>query len=172
LDYSRFTPSGEEGSKSDFFMDSLIMELLHLVEYAILTLPQHLIERRTDPLSQSIPPIVVYLIERHPLDMPETGPLFKWIQTEDGFKRELTALIGPYDPEDLTVLIDKEPAGIEWKKLLEALLTEQIQMVVTHLAPLSSAQRQQLIGLCDQMGAQLITPGDAGRNRKEDIQST
>jgi hypothetical protein len=38
-------------------------------------------------------------------------------------------------------------------------------MVVTHLAPLSSAQRQQLIGICAQVGTQLITPGDAGRNR-------
>jgi hypothetical protein len=45
------------------------------------------------------------------------------------------------------------------------LLAEQIQMVITHLAPLSSAQRQQLIGVCAQTGAQLITPGDAGRNR-------
>ena len=127
-------------------------------------------ERQSSSLSQTIKPIVVYLIERHPLDMPETGPLFKWIQTEEGFKKELTALIGPYDPEELTLLIDKEPAGEEWQRLLEALLKERIRMVITHLAPLSSAQRQQLIGLCDQMGSQLITPGDAGRNRQPAIE--
>jgi hypothetical protein len=40
-------------------------------------------------------------------------------------------------------------------------------MVVTHLAPLSPAQRQQLIGVCAATGAQLITPGDAGRTRAD-----
>jgi hypothetical protein len=62
------------------------------------------------------------------------------------------------------MLVDEEPAGNAWDRLLEGLLSENIQMVITHLAPLSSAQRQQLIGMCAQSGAQLITPGDAGRN--------
>ena len=110
-------------------------------------------------------PIVVYLIEQHPLDMPETGPLFRWLKIDNDFKRELEGLIGPFDENDLTVLVDKHPAGPAWKQLLNGLLAEQIQMVITHLAPLSSAQRQQLIGVCAQTGTQLITPGDAGRNR-------
>ncbi len=110
-------------------------------------------------------PIVVYLIEQHPLDMPETGPLFRWLKFDNDFKRELEGLIGPFDEGDLTLLVDKQPAGPAWTQLLKGLLAEQIQMVVTHLAPLSSAQRQQLIGVCAQTGAQLITPGDAGRNR-------
>lgn len=113
----------------------------------------------------SLQPIVVYLIEQHPLDMPETGPLFRWLKIDNDFKRELEGLIGPFDENDLTLLVDKHPAGPAWKQLLKGLLTEQIQMVITHLAPLSSAQRQQLIGVCAQTGAQLITPGDAGRNR-------
>jgi hypothetical protein len=32
---------------------------------------------------------------------------------------------------------------------------------VTHLAPLTSAQRQQLIAICALCGAQLVTPGNA-----------
>jgi hypothetical protein len=40
----------------------------------------------------------------------------------------------------------------------------EIETVVTHLAPLSSGQRQQLIGVCAFTGASLITPGDGGRN--------
>ncbi|KPK89089.1 MAG: hypothetical protein AMJ88_18085 [Anaerolineae bacterium SM23_ 63] len=113
----------------------------------------------------SLQPIVVYLIEQHPLDLPETGPLFRWLELDNDFKRELEGLIGPFDENDLTMLVDKPPAGSAWKQLLKGLLDEQIQMVITHLAPLSSAQRQQLIGICAQTGAQLITPGDAGRNR-------
>lgn len=38
-------------------------------------------------------------------------------------------------------------------------------MVITHLAPLTSAQRQQLIAFCAQAGTQLITPGNAGLRR-------
>jgi hypothetical protein len=115
---------------------------------------------------------VVYLIERHPLDMPETGPLFRWLKVENDFKRELEGLIGPFDSGDLSVLVDEHPAGPEWRKLLRALLAERVQMVVTHLAPLTPAQRQQLIGVCAQTGAQLITPGDAGRNRPDETDST
>ncbi len=115
--------------------------------------------------SSPLKPIVVYLIDKHPLDIPEVGPAFRWLKYDNDFKRELKGLIGPYDESDLTVLIDKHPAGSAWQQLLGSLLNENVQMVVTHLAPLSSAQRQQLIGICAQVGTQLITPGDAGRNR-------
>jgi hypothetical protein len=112
-----------------------------------------------------LPPIVVYLIERHPLDLPETGPLFRWLHSENDMRRQLEGLIGPYDPDDLRILLDHEPAGPAWKQLLDGVIQEQVRTVVTHLAPLSSAQRQQLIGVCAEMGARLITPSDAGRNR-------
>jgi hypothetical protein len=78
---------------------------------------------------------------------------------------ELEGLIGPFDEREVIVLTDETPAGPEWDFLLENLLHEDVRMVVTHLAPLSSAQRQQLIGICAQTGTQLITPGDAGRPR-------
>jgi hypothetical protein len=111
-----------------------------------------------------IRPIVVYLIEQHPLDIPETGPLFRWLRLQEDFQEELEQLIGPFDQDDLSILVDKHPGGPSWRRLLQSLLDEQVQMVITHLAPLTSAQRQQLIGICDRMGSQLITPGDAGRN--------
>lgn len=113
----------------------------------------------------SVKPIVVYVIERHPLDLPQTGPLFRWIRMQEGLHSDLEALIGPFDPQRMSLLVDQRPGGAQWKLLLQALLEEKVEMVVTHLAPLSSAQRQQLIGMCDQMGSTLITPGDAGRNR-------
>lgn len=111
-------------------------------------------------------PIIVYIIDRHPLEVSETGPYFRWLHLDNDFKRELEGFIGPYDPDQLSVLIDETPAGSAWRTLLDSLLREQVELVVTHLAPLSSAQRQQLIGVCAQVGAQLITPSDAGRNRK------
>ena len=113
----------------------------------------------------TVKPIVVYVIERHPLDLPQTGPLFRWIRMRDGLQSDLEALIGPFDPEQMSLLVDERPGGPQWKRLLQSLMDEKVRMVVTHLAPLSSAQRQQLIGVCDQMGSMLITPGDAGRNR-------
>jgi hypothetical protein len=115
--------------------------------------------------SDSVKPIVVYVIERHPLDLPQTGPLFRWIRTQEGLQSDLEALIGPFDPAQMSLLVDEHPGGPEWRRLLQSLLAEEVRMVITHLAPLSSAQRQQLIGVCDQMGSMLITPGDAGRNR-------
>jgi hypothetical protein len=137
------------------------------LDYALCYALLHIDDLKAIRLSEitSLQPIVVYLIEQHPLDMPETGPLFRWLKIDNDFKRELEGLIGPFDENDLTVLVDKHPAGPAWKQLLNGLLAEKIQMVITHLAPLSSAQRQQLIGVCAQTGAQLITPGDAGRNR-------
>ena len=116
--------------------------------------------------SPDLRPIVVYIVERHPLDIPETAPIFRWLHTEDDFRRQLDGLLGSYDPNDLTVLTDTHPAGDGWRALLAALLEEKVRIVLTHLAPLSSAQRQQLIGICAQTGARLITPGDAGRMRR------
>jgi hypothetical protein len=113
----------------------------------------------------TLQPIVVYLIERHPLEIPGTGPVFRWLEFDNDSKRALEKLIGPFDPDNLTMLVDETPAGPAWERLLNGLLKEQVRTVVTHLAPLSSAQRQQLIGVCAQTGARLITPGDAGRNR-------
>ncbi len=118
--------------------------------------------------STSLQPIVVYLIEQHPLDMPEIGPAFRWLEFDNDFKRELEGLIGPFDENKLTLLVDKHPAGSAWQQMLDGLLDKRVQMVVTHLAPLSSAQRQQLIGVCAQTGAHLITPSDAGRNRRSE----
>ena len=111
-------------------------------------------------------PIIVYIIDRHPLEVSEAGPFFRWLNFDNDFKRELEDLIGPYDPDKLSVLIDEKPAGSRWRTLLDQLLREQVELVITHLAPLSPAQRQQLIGVCAQVGAQLITPSDAGRNRE------
>ena len=118
--------------------------------------------------STPLQPIVVYLIEQHPLDMPEIGPAFRWLEFDNDFKRELEGLIGPFDENKLTLLVDKHPAGSAWQQMLDGLLDKRVQMVVTHLAPLSSAQRQQLIGVCAQTGAHLITPSDAGRNRRSE----
>lgn len=109
--------------------------------------------------------VVVYIVKRHPLERPDEGRLFQWLQYDNDFRRQLEGIIGPYDPHALTLLIDDLPAGEAWNRLLEDLIQERIASVVTHLAPLSAAQRQQLIGVCAQVGAQLITPGDAGRNR-------
>jgi len=110
-------------------------------------------------------PIVVYRIERHPLEVPETRPAFQWLRTDDGFRRELEGLIGSFDPDEVSVIVDKHPAGPAWRELLRSLLEERIRMVITHLAPLTSVQRQQLIAFCAQSGTRLITPGDAGRRR-------
>lgn len=126
-------------------------------------------QRYIRDLERTLPnlnPIIVYIIDRHPLEVSETGPFFRWLHFDNNFKRELEDIIGPYDPDKLSVLIDEKPAGSEWRTLLDHLLHEQVELVVTHLAPLSAAQRQQLIGVCAQVGAQLITPGDAGRNRE------
>lgn len=122
--------------------------------------------------SSVLQPIIVYLVERHPLELPGTGPLFRWLHLNNDYKRQLGGLIGPFDPEQLTVLVDDTPAGNAWQLLLDNLLQGRVETVVTHLAPLSSAQRQQLIGICAQVGTRLITPADAGRSRQspDDVQ--
>jgi hypothetical protein len=117
----------------------------------------------------AIKPIVVYLIERHPLDLPEDGPIFQWLHFDNNFKRQLKEWIGPHDPEAISFLIDEEPSGDAWKQLIESLNQGTVKRVVTHLAPLSNAQRHLLIGVCAETGAQLITPSDAGRNRSDGV---
>lgn len=114
--------------------------------------------------ARSLQPIVLYLIERHPLQQPTSDGGFRWIGRGDELYRDLEALIGSFSKQDVSVLVDETPAGAAWDRLLDALLDGQVSMLVTHLAPLTSAQRQQLIGLCDQYEVQLITPADAGRN--------
>ncbi len=114
--------------------------------------------------SAALNPIVVYIVERHPLEDPLSESGFAWLDPADETHR-LEGLIGAHDPSQVSYLVDQSPGGPAWKDLLEALLQERLRMVVTHLAPLSPAQRQQLIGVCAQTGTQLITPSDAGRNR-------
>jgi hypothetical protein len=109
-------------------------------------------------LTQSI---AVYVVDRPRLARPETGPLFGWLRDEDERRAGLEALLGPHDPAAVTFLIDKHSSGPAWVELLDGLKEERFQVVVTHLAPLSSAQRQQLIGVCALSGAQLVTPGNA-----------
>jgi len=118
--------------------------------------------------SGSIHPIIIYMVKRHPLDSKEKGSRFQWLPQDRSLQQVLEGLLGPYDPEDMTILVDEHPGGAAWDQLLDGLMQEEIEKVVTHLAPLRSAQRQQLIGVCAQMGAQLITPSDAGRNRLVD----
>jgi hypothetical protein len=112
--------------------------------------------------------IVVYIVDHHPLESAEEGPFFRWLHVDNNFREQLEGIIGPYEPEKLTLMQDDEPGGEAWDQLLDDLLQERVQYLVTHLAPLSPAQRQQLIGVCAEVGTQLITPSDAGRNRLSD----
>jgi hypothetical protein len=111
------------------------------------------------------PPIVqaiaVYLIDRPRLSLPETGPLFRWLGKEGDLHADLDDLLGPHDHDAVRLLVDTTPAGPAWTELLEGLRRERFQIVVTHLATLSAAERQQLIGVCALSGAQLVTPGNA-----------
>ncbi len=113
-------------------------------------------------------PIALYVIERHPLQASNGKPPFRWLGDPAAVEGDLDDLIGSHDPELVSVLVDERPGGPAWNRLLEGLLAGEIQVVVTHLAPLTSAQRQQLIAISADTGAQLITPGDAGRNRASD----
>ena len=115
---------------------------------------------------EEISPIAVYLIEHHPLEDRHADAGFRWFQEEGDHEQLLIDLIGPHDSTQVIRLRDREPGGPQWDRLLKALIDEQVEMVITHLAPLSTAQRQQLIAICAQAGAQLITPSDAGRNRE------
>ena len=118
------------------------------------------------PSDSTSPTVLVYVIQHHPLERPDASTSFRWLNQDNGYRRSLEGLLGsPFRAEDFEILVDEQPAGPAWRKLLRLLLEERVVAVVTHLAPLTSAQRQQLIGVCAQTGAQLITPGDAGRNR-------
>jgi hypothetical protein len=117
------------------------------------------------PSDSTSPTVLVYVIQHHPLERPDASTSFRWLNQDNGYRRSLEGLLGsPFRAEDFEILVDEQPAGPAWRKLLRSLLEERVVAVVTHLAPLTSAQRQQLIGVCAQTGAQLITPGDAGRN--------
>lgn len=108
--------------------------------------------------------IVVYMVSRHPLETRNEVPPFQWVQRDNGFIEDIQGLVGSFDPSDLSILMDEQPAGSAWITLLDNLVGGRVQTVITHLAPLSPGQRQQLIGVCACSGARLITPGDGGRN--------
>ncbi len=105
--------------------------------------------------------IAVYLIDRPPLSSPESAPLFAWLRNDRETEAGLEGLLGPYDPKSIHWMVDEHPAGPAWAELLDGLTKERFQIVVTHLAPLTSGQRQQLIAICALCGAQLVTPGNA-----------
>ncbi len=109
-------------------------------------------------------PIIVYLVSRHPLETPNEDSPFKWLHTDNGFMEEIKGFVGPFNPNLLNILVDDGPAGSAWSQLMDDLVQRKVQTVITHLAPLSSGQRQQLIGVCACTGARLVTPGDGGRN--------
>lgn len=111
--------------------------------------------------------VAVYIIRRHPLQV-QSGASFEWIDLEADLESQLQGLAGDIRLDDVELFEDEHPAGPAWERLIAALKSERIRQVITHLAPLSSAQRQQLIGVCADMGAHLVTPSDAGRNRLED----
>jgi hypothetical protein len=120
--------------------------------------------------SPATPRVLVYVIQRHPLETPDGSASFRWLHLDNGYWHSLEGLLGgSFRPEDFEILVDVQPAGPEWRRLLASLLEERVTAVVTHLAPLSAAQRQQLIGVCAQTGAQLVTPGDAGRSRRLEL---
>jgi len=119
---------------------------------------------RTPMSGNTIEPIVIYLVNRHPLERTNESPSFRWLQMDNGFKKELSGYIGLFDSKKLSVLVDEGPAGPAWTQLMDGILSGKIETIITHLAPLSSGQRQQLIGVCAYSGARLVTPGDGGRN--------
>jgi hypothetical protein len=111
-----------------------------------------------------VEPIVVYVIKRHPLESSANPAPFRWLHIDNGYMKELRDYIGLFDPNQLSVLVDEGPAGPAWSQLIAGLLSGNIRTIITHLAPLTSGQRQQLIGVCAYSGAKLVTPGDGGRN--------
>lgn len=113
--------------------------------------------------------IAVYVVDRHPLEIPGDQAAFRWLHVNNGFVKELEDLIGPFDPQKLKIVQDENPAGPQWNNLIESIVNGEIRNVITHLAPLTSGQRQLLIGVCAHSGARLITPGDGGRNAINEI---
>jgi hypothetical protein len=111
-----------------------------------------------------VEPIVVYMVDRHPLEKVNDFSPFRWLHPDNGFVNEITGYIGQFDPMKLSILVDQGPAGPAWTQLMNGLLEGKVVTVITHMAPLTSGQRQQLIGVCATTGARLVTPGDGGRN--------
>jgi len=111
-----------------------------------------------------IKPVVVYMVSRHPLESPNEAHPFQWLHTDNGFMEEIKGFVGHFDPADLSVLVDDKPAESAWIEFMGELIEGNVQTVITHLAPLSPGQRQQLIGVCAYAGVRLVTPGDGGRN--------
>ena len=100
--------------------------------------------RQLERTLSNLKPIIVYIIDRHPLEVSETGPFFRWLHFDNDFKRELEDLIGPYDPDKLSVLIDEKPAGSRWRTLLDHLL--HLVRVVSTQIMLSLKQRIMIEG--------------------------
>lgn len=117
--------------------------------------------------SQPLQPTVVYVVVNHPLDLPGRRRAFNWLKSTKHMPDPLEAWLGPYQPDTVTWIRDPRPGGPGWNRLIGGLESGQISRLVTHLAQLSGVQQQWLIALCAQAGAQLITPGDAGRNMAE-----
>jgi hypothetical protein len=117
---------------------------------------------------KDLQPIVVYIIEKHSLEQNAPGPSFRWLHFDNNYKRQLRQWIGPHDPESVSFLIDEGATGDAWDLLFKGLHSGKIKHVITHLAPLYSAQRHVLISTCAEVGAQLVTPSDAGRNRESE----
>lgn len=118
-------------------------------------------EKSSAVVNQSI---AVYVVDHHPLELSGDKSKFQWLHTDNGYVKELQELIGPFNPQKLQIIQDEKPAGDQWKDLIKSIVKGEIRIVITHLAPLTSGQRQLLIGVCAHSGARLITPGDGGRN--------
>ncbi|MDX1600826.1 MAG: hypothetical protein R3191_04865, partial [Anaerolineales bacterium] len=73
------------------------------------------------PPSQ-LQPIVLYKIKDHPLQQPGSEDEFRWIGQGEDLHRDLEALIGPHAEEEVSVLVDQQPAGEAWGRLIDALL--------------------------------------------------
>lgn len=116
---------------------------------------------------ETLQPIVVYLVDRPSFDRTEGGPLFPSLDPSAASLADLEELVGPHDPNEVHTFVDEVPAGPAWHDLLQGVVDERYRTVVTNLAPLSSAQRQQLIGVCAVSGARLVTPGNASGGVKE-----
>lgn len=115
----------------------------------------------------TLQPIVVYLVDRPSFDHSQGGPLFPSLDPSAASVADLEELVGPHDPAEVQTFVDEIPAGPAWQDLLQGVVDERYRTVVTNLAPLSAAQRQQLIGVCAVSGTRLVTPGNAGGGVKE-----
>ena len=51
--------------------------------------------------------IVVYMVNRHPLESTNDLPPFRWLKSNNGFLKELMGYIGRFDPNQLSILVDQ-----------------------------------------------------------------